>query len=47
MLTTWLDPTRGHPAVADFPNVKRISEAVAPRPSVQLVYEEWLAAPDG
>ena len=45
MLTTWLRRSRGHPGVETFPNVKRIAEAVAQRPSVQLVYEAWLAAP--
>ncbi len=45
MLTTWLRTARGHPAVEAFPNVKRIAEAVATRPSVQLVYEDWLTAP--
>jgi len=45
MLTTWLRTSRGHPSVDEFPNVKRIAEAVMPRPSVQLVYKEWLAAP--
>ena len=43
MLTTWLRPSRGHPPVDEFPNVKRIADAVLPRTSVQLVYEEWIA----
>lgn len=43
MLTTWLQPARGHPPVDAFPNVKRIADAVMRRPSVQLVYEEWIA----
>ena len=38
MLTTWLEPSRGQPEVQDFPNVKRISDAVRLRSSVQLVY---------
>ena len=38
MLTTWLEPSRGHPAVHEFPNVQRIADAVMQRPSVQLVY---------
>ena len=38
MLTTWLEPSRGQPAVQEFPNVKRIADAVMLRPSVQLVY---------
>jgi glutathione S-transferase len=44
MLTTWLQPSRGHPSVDEFPNVKRIAEAVKSRPSVQLVYGDWLAS---
>ncbi len=43
MLTTWLAPTRGQPSTAEFPNVKRIAEAVMARPSAQLVYEAWIA----
>jgi hypothetical protein len=31
--------------VEEFPNVERIAKSVMPRPSVQLVYEEWLTAP--
>ena len=42
MLTTWLQPPRGHPSVDEFPNVKRIADAVMQRPSVQLVYEQWI-----
>lgn len=45
MLTTWLRPSRGHPSLDEFPNVKRIADAVLPRPSVQHVYAEWLKAP--
>lgn len=45
-LTTWLRPALGHPSVDQFPNVKRIADVVAQRPSVQLVYESWLANPD-
>ena len=44
MLTTWLSPSRGHPTTDEFPNVRRIAEAVMPRPSVRLVYADWLAA---
>lgn len=44
MLTTWLAPARGHPSTDDFPNVERIAKAVMARPSVQLVYAEWIAA---
>ena len=43
MLTTWLTPSRGHPSTQEFPNVKRISDAVMQRPSVQLVYEKWIS----
>lgn len=43
MLTTWLNPSRGQPSVDAFPNVKRIADAVLLRPSVQLVYEKWIA----
>jgi glutathione S-transferase len=43
MLTTWLQPSLGHPSTSDFPNVKRIADAVVSRPSVQLVYEDWIA----
>jgi len=43
MLTTWLKPSRGQPSTQEFPNVKRISDAVAQRHSVQVVYEEWIS----
>ncbi len=43
MLTTWLQTSRGHPSVDEFPNVKRIADGVLPRKSVQLVYEKWIA----
>jgi glutathione S-transferase len=43
MLTTWLRTSRGHPSTEDFPNVKRIADAVMSRPSAQLVYENWIA----
>ena len=42
MLTTWLDQSLGHPSTDEFPNVKRIADAVMQRPSVQMVYEEWI-----
>ena len=45
MLTTWIRTSRGHPSVEEFPNVKRVAGAVATRPSVQLVYQDWLVAP--
>jgi glutathione S-transferase len=38
MLTTWLEPARGHPSGKDFLNVQRIADAVMLRPSVQFVY---------
>ena len=31
-------PSRGQPSTNEFPNVKRIADAVMKRPSVQLVY---------
>ncbi len=43
MLTTWLNPARGHPTTDEFPNVRRIADAVMSRPSVQLVYADWIA----
>ena len=46
MLTTWLRSAKGHPAVDEFPNVKRITEVVVQRPSIQLVYEPWIANPE-
>lgn len=47
MLTTWLRPALGQPSVQEFANVKRIADAVLPRKSVQLVYEEWIAERKG
>lgn len=38
MLTTWLKTSRGHPDVSEFPNVRRIANAVMLRQSVQCVY---------
>ena len=46
MLTTWLRSARGHPAIDEFPNVQRIADVVLQRPSVQLVYEPWIANPN-
>jgi glutathione S-transferase len=43
MLSTWLKTSRGHPTTDEFPNVKRIADAVMTRPSTQLVYSEWIA----
>ena len=42
MLTTWLKPWLGHPSVNEFPNVKRIADAVMLRPSIQYVYSDWI-----
>ena len=47
MLTTWLQPSRGQPSVDEFPNVKRIADAILPRRSIQLVYEKWIAEHGG
>jgi len=46
MLTTWIRPAKGHPSVSEFPNVKRIADGVMKRPSVQFVYEPWIANPE-
>ena len=46
MLTTWLRSAKGHPATEEFPNVKRIADAVLERPSVQMVYAHWIADPN-
>ncbi len=43
MLTTWLRTSRGQPSADEFPNVKRIADAVMQRASVQLIYEDWIA----
>ena len=43
MLTTWLKNSLGHPTTDEFPNVKRIADAVMTRPGTQLVYSEWIA----
>ncbi len=45
MLTTWLRAIKGHPLVGEFPNVMRIADTVVQRPSVQLVYEQWIINP--
>ena len=42
MLTTWLKKSRGHPPTDQFPNVKRIADAVMSRQSVKLVFSEWI-----
>ncbi len=46
MLTTWIRSSRGHPTTDEFPNVKRIADLVAQRPSVQCVYEQWIEDQD-
>ncbi|MEP1443542.1 MAG: glutathione S-transferase family protein [Hyphomicrobiales bacterium] len=46
MLTTWLRPAKGHPDLSEFPNVERIANKVKQRPSVQAVYETWIANPE-
>ena len=40
MLTTWLNPSRGHPSIAEFANVKRIADAVMIRPKTQAIYSQ-------
>ena len=42
MLTTWLRPDLGNPALEEFQNVKRIADKVILRQSVQRVYCEWM-----
>ena len=39
MLITWLNSEKGHPAIDEFPNVKRIADKVIQRPSIKLVFE--------
>lgn len=46
MLTTWLRSAIGHPAMDEFPNAKRIADAVLQRPSVQRVYGPWIENPE-
>lgn len=46
MLTTWLRQAKGHPAIEEFPNVRRIADRVVQRPSVQLVYQPWIENPE-
>ena len=43
MLTTWLETSRGHPAVTEFLNIKRITDFVMLRPSVQLVHSKHVS----
>ena len=40
MLTTWLEPSRGQPSIQEFPNVKRISDAVVKDP----VYNSYMVS---
>ncbi|MEL7543533.1 MAG: glutathione S-transferase family protein, partial [Pseudomonadota bacterium] len=41
MLTTWLKPkAKGHPTLDRFPNIQRLANNMAQRPSVQQVYGE-------
>ena len=47
MLTTWISTERGQPSMEEFPNVKRIADAVMQRPSVQLVYKNWITSNSG
>lgn len=47
MLTTWLDPSRGHPSLDAFPNVQRIARACGKRPSLQRVYWARTGEPRG
>ena len=46
MLTTWIRSSKGHPNIADFPNVARIADKVADLPSVREVYAPWFANPN-
>ena len=38
MLTTWLNESRGHPSVQEFPNVSRIARRVLDRQATRVVY---------
>jgi glutathione S-transferase len=38
MLTTWINDDLEHPTIDGFPNIKRVADQAAQRPSVQLVY---------
>jgi glutathione S-transferase len=46
MLTTWLRQSKGHPPITEFPNAKRIADEVLQRPTVQQVYQPWIANPE-
>ncbi|MEM9045514.1 MAG: glutathione S-transferase family protein [Pseudomonadota bacterium] len=43
MLTTWIRTERGQPHASAFANIKRIADKVQARPSVQMVYADWIA----
>lgn len=42
MLTTWLSPSKDHPPLDQFPNVKRIARKLMTRPSIAHVYRGWI-----
>ena len=44
MLTTWLQASKGHPDISEFPNVKRVADKVIQRDSVRRVYTDWIAS---
>ena len=43
MLTTWLSESHNHPSVDSFVNVNRVATATMQRPSIQLVYQSYIA----
>jgi glutathione S-transferase len=43
MLTTWLSESHNHPSVDSFANVNRVATATMQRPSIQLVYQSYIA----
>ena len=42
MLTTWLSESLDHPSVDSFANVNRVATNTMQRPSVQLVYQDYI-----
>ena len=44
MLSTWLSDDCGHPALAEFANVMRVTDKVVKRPSVRKVYPSLCGA---
>ncbi len=46
MLTTWIGTNLGHPSISSFSNVYRVANGVMQRPSVQLVYKNWIKNPE-